>query len=232
MINLTSIDVRYWDFNMNSMLKIDPNRLQILHELTRRRIYVGELIYDPKRDVYELRYDKNYVNSKKAIPLGPELDLFKMVHVSKKGQLFPVFLDRIPEKSNPAYKDYCLSQGISQKESNPIILLGSIGARGPSSFVFEHVYKADFSADDIIKIRKDLGVSQYDLATAFGIKEITLQRIESGVGSDQNTIKLLQIYFSFPDVAFWQLRQTGVRVHSSVLAKLIQYFKSNTNYAK
>lgn len=208
------------------MLKIDPNRIQIFHELTKRKTYVGELIYDEKRDVYELRYDKNYINSKNAIPLGPELDLFKMVHVSKKGQLFPVFLDRIPEKSNPAYKDYCLSQGISPKESNSIILLGSIGTRGPSSFVFERVYKSDFSIKDIIKIRKELGISQYDLATALGIKQITLQRIESGVGSDQNTIKLLQIYFSFPDVALWQLQQTGVRVHSSVLTRLTQYFRN------
>ena len=28
-----------------------------------------------------------------AIPLGPNLDLFKKVHVSEKGKLFPVFVD-------------------------------------------------------------------------------------------------------------------------------------------
>ena len=211
---------------MNSTLEIDPNRIHIFHELKKRRIYVGELIYDEKRDVYELRYDENYVNSRNAIPIGPELDLFKTVHTSSKGQLFSVFLDRIPEKSNPAYKDYCLSQGISLDEQNPLILLGSIGRRGPSSFIFAKVYKNEFSADDIIKMRKELGITQNDLATAFGIKKVTLQRIESGTGSDLNTIKLLQIYFHFPDVALWQLQQTGTKLHDLVVLSLIGYFTS------
>lgn len=209
---------------MNSSFKIDPTKIQIFHELKKRRVYVGELIYDKKRDVYELRYDQNYVNSKNAISIGPELDLFKIVHVSKQGQLFPMFLDRIPDKTNPAYNDYCNSQGISPDEKNPIILLGSIGARGPSSFVFERVYETDFSAADIIKIREELQITQYDLAIAFGVKNVTLQRIESGVGSDENTIKLLQIYFNFPEVALWQLEQGRAAVNAESWAKLTKYF--------
>jgi len=217
---------------MNSSLKIDPNRIHIFHELRKRRIYVGSLIYDEKRDVYQLEYDKNYVNSKNAIPIGPDLDLFKTVHISKKGQLFPVFSDRIPEKHNPAYKDYCLSQGISPNEQNQIVLLGSIGTRGASSFIFEPVYEANFVINDIRRMREELQVAQYDLAIAFGINKATLQRIEAGVGSDKNTIKLLQIYFNFPDVALWQLEQTGAGVHASVLLRLIQYFKKKAKMTR
>jgi len=210
---------------MNSNLKIDPNKLHIFHELRKRRIYVGELTYNETKDVYQLQYDKDYVNAKNAIPIGPDLDLFKMVHVSQKGQLFPVFLDRIPEKTNPAYKDYCLSQGIFPNEQNKIILLGSIGIRGASSFIFEPVYKTDFVAADLLKIREELQITQYDLAIAFDINQATLQRIEAGVGSDKNTIKLLQIYFSFPDIALWQLRQTREGIHASIFSRLIQYCK-------
>jgi len=210
---------------MNLRLELDPNKIYIFHELRKRRVYVGSLIYDKKNDVYQLEYDKNYVSSKNAIPIGPDLDLFKTIHISKKGKLFPVFLDRVPEKSNPAYKDYCLSQGIFPNEQNLIILLGSIGTRGASSFIFEPVYKTHFIAADLIKMREELQVTQYDLAVAFDINRATLQRIEAGIGSDKNTLKLLQIYFVFPDVALWQLSQTGVGIHASVLSQLIQYFK-------
>ncbi len=209
---------------MHSDLKLDKNKLYIFHELKKRKIYVGELIYDEKRDVYELIYDKNYARSKTAIPMGSNLDLFKSIHTSKKGQLFPVFLDRIPVKSNPAYEDYCKAEGISIEEDNPLVLLGSIGKRGPSSFVFEPAYKTNFCVEDIIKLREELKVSQNDLALSFGIKKITLQRIEKGTSIDENTIKLLEIYFNFPDVAVWQLQQRKMWVHHSVFAKLFEYF--------
>lgn len=209
---------------MNIDLKIDPNRLLIFHELKKRRIYVGELIHDVKLDVYKLIYDQNYLNSKNAIPLAPELSLFKEVYISNKGQLFSAFLDRIPEKQNPAYADYCRSQGISINENNPIILLGTIGSRGPSSFVFERTYKPGISIIKITELRQELNITQHDLAEAFGISKVTLQKIESGVSSDIKTIKLLQIYFTFPEVAIWQLHQTGAMVHSLVLSKLFTYF--------
>src|SRR6202022_1252354 len=97
-------------------------------------------IYEKINDRYELTYNKKYAHSKNAIPIGPDLHLFKLHHQSKKGKLFSSFIDRIPEKSNPAYKDYCKAEGISSTEKNPIILLGTIGKRGPSSFIFEPVY--------------------------------------------------------------------------------------------
>ncbi len=208
---------------MNSSLKIDPSRLLIFHELTTRKIYVGELLYDENRDVYILRYDENYTHLKNAIAISPELDLFKITHISKKGQLFPAFVDRIPDRENPAYADYCRAQSISIDETNPIILLGSIGGRGPSSFIFEKTYKASFSIEDVKKLRQNLNISQHDFADAFGISKVTLQKIEAGISSDTRTMKLLQIYLTFPEVAIWQLYQTGSKVHSSVLSRLFTY---------
>jgi len=207
-------------------IKPDKYRLKIFHESRKRRILVGELIYDNETDGYELIYDKNYAHSKNAIPISPDLDLFKLRHQSEKGKLFPSFTDRIPDKSNPAYNDYCKAQGISPAEKNPIILLGSIGKRGPSSFVFEPVYYSEFNANDIIKLREQLQITQHDLAKAFDINQTTLQRIEAGVSSDLNTLKYLKILLTFPEVALWQLKQTGNQVHQDVSAKLIKYFQS------
>ena len=212
---------------MKSKFELDQNRLLIFHESRKRRVFVGELIYNEKKNHFELTYDKNYARSKKAIPIGHGLDLFKERHVSDKGVLFPSLADRIPLKSNPAYADYCKSQGISVEEINPIILLGSIGKRGPSSFIFEPVYKREFSVANILKCRKHLKISRHDFSLALGFSETTLQKVESQKSHDPNVLKLLQIYFEFPEVALWQLKQTGNRVKSEALMKLIKYFSTD-----
>lgn len=210
---------------MRSKIELDKTRLLIFHESRKRRVFVGELIYVEKKDQYELIYDRDYALSKKAIPISPNLNLFKLRYKSEKGKLFAAFIDRIPERSNPAYEDYCKAQGISPKEKNQIVLLGSIGKRGPSSFVFEPVYKAEFSKKDILTFRKELQISQQDLAKAFDINRLTLLKIETGKSVDANTLKLIQIYFQFPEIALWQLKQTGGRIQSDILNKLIKYFE-------
>lgn len=159
--------------------------------------------------------------------LGRSLILFKLNHLSETGKLFSSFIDRIPDKSNPAYKDYCKAQRISFDEKNPIILLGTIGKRGPSSFIFEFVYSSEFNPCDIVKLREQLQISQHDFAEAFDISKTTLQRIESEKSYDLNTLKRIQILLEFPEVALWQLKQTGSRVHKDVLSKLIVYFEKD-----
>lgn len=211
---------------MSCPIKLNENQLKIFHETKKRRVFVGELIYHKKRDIYEFIYDKSYTNSKNAIPISPDLSLFKLRHQSKKGKLFPVFIDRIPDRSNPAYADYCKAQGISLNEKNPIILLGAIGKRGPSSFIFEPVYDNEFNPSDIKELREKLQITQHDIAMAFDINQRTLQRIESGVSQDPSTIKYVQILLTFPEVAIWQLIQAGGKVHKDALVKLIKYFEA------
>lgn len=210
---------------MNAPIELDETRLHIFHEGRKRRVFVGELLYDKKQDRYELIYNKSYARSKSAIPIGPELDLFKLHHQSEKGKLFSSLMDRIPDRSNPAYRDYCKAQGISIDENNPIKLLGTIGKRGPSSFIFELVYSNEFDPQDIVNLRKELQITQHDFAEAFDISQVTLQRIEAGISHDINTLKRIQILLNFPEVALWQLLQTGSRVHKDVLVKLILHFE-------
>lgn len=209
---------------MQNNLKLIPDELNIFHEGRKRRIFVGKLIYKKKSQQYELIYDKGYVYSENAIPLGPEFSLFKLHHISEKGKLFPSFNDRIPSKNNPAYKDYCLAQGISLNESNPIILLGFIGKRGPSSFIFESVYSSGFSTEDIKILRNKVGITQHDLAMALDINRTTLARLETGKSQDSNTLKMIEIFFKFPDVALWQLKQTGGWLNNEAHSKLMNYF--------
>jgi len=52
-----------------------------------------------------------------------------------------------------------------------------------------------------------------------------LQKLETGLSHDPNTLKYLEILLNFPQVALWQLKQTGDNVHADVLVKLVNYFE-------
>jgi HipA-like protein len=159
--------------------KIDKSQLQVFSESRKRRVLVGTLKWESGKNQFEFKYDPKYAKSKTAIPIGKELDLFKKSHTSK-GKLFPSFADRIPLKENPAYEDYCRSQGIAVDESNPIVLLISIGKRGPSTFVFAPVFVNKFTYEDVRKFRESLNISIHEWAAAFDFNPPTLQRLESG----------------------------------------------------
>lgn len=207
-------------------VKRNPNRLFVYHEGRKRRVFVGELIYNVKKNRFEFTYDHHYRYAKNAIPLGPKLSLFQETHYSARGQLFPFFVDRIPDRENPAYPDYCASQGVSMDEKNPIILLGTIGRRGPSSFVFESAHETNFSPEHIVEFRKALGITQNDFAMAFDISLTTLQRFEANTSRDQTSMKLIEMFLNFPETALWQLEQTGGRLHCDAKRRLQNYFLS------
>jgi HipA-like protein len=204
--------------------KVVPNQLNVFSEGRKRRVFVGTLTWDEVKNCFEFRYDSKYAKSKTAIPIGKELDLFKKTHTSK-GKLFPSFADRIPSKENPAYVDYCRSQGIDVDEKNPIKLLVSIGKRGPSTFIFEPIFQNEFSVGDIKKFRTELSLSINDMALAFDLNPPTLQRLESGGKTDLATLRRVQIYLKFPKVAMWQLILTIGRLHTEVFHNLWNYFE-------
>lgn len=203
----------------------DPNRLEVYTEIRKSKILVGTLYFDPKSKQFSFDYDRKYLLSKNAIPIGPEMSLKKRHHVSKPGQIFPSFQDRIPSRENPAFEEYCLSQGISVSEKNPIILLTTIGRRGPSTFVFEPIFESVDVAKELKFFRKTLGLSVRDVAAAFDINLPTLSKIETGKSKDKGTSKLLMIYLRFPEVALWQVRMNERKLHQKTLFILTEYFE-------
>ncbi|MEN0057899.1 MAG: HipA N-terminal domain-containing protein [Bdellovibrio sp.] len=211
--------------------KVDPSRLQVFSESRKKRTLVGVLTWDSGKNIFEFKYDPKYAKSRSAIPIGKELDLFKKVHTAK-GKLFPSFADRIPSRENPAYADYCLSQGISVEESNPIILLVSIGRRGPSTFIFEPTYKNLFTFEDVKKVRSEMEVSIRDFALAFDLNPPTLQRLEAGNKTDLGTLRRIQIYIDFPQVARWQLEMNAGKVHAETFHKIWSYFERKQQRGK
>ncbi|MBI2340422.1 MAG: HipA N-terminal domain-containing protein [Deltaproteobacteria bacterium] len=205
-------------------LNKDPNQLEVFSETKRRKTLVGTLLFDPKDKTWKFTYDKKYWRSKNAIAVGPELGLKKQTHRGDKG-LFASFADRIPPRANPAYEEYCESQGISPKEKNPIILLTSIGRRGPSTFVFEPVWQ---EGQDIVERLKnfagELNLSAWDIATAFDLFQLSVQRILNGKSKDKNILNLIEIFLTFPEVALWKLEKTNKKLPGGTAAKLSEYF--------
>lgn len=211
--------------------KIDTKQLQVFSESRKKRAFVGTLIWDNKNNNFEFIYDPKYRTSKSAIPVGKELDLFKKSH-SSKGKLFPSFADRIPSRENPAYQDYCRSQGIAVDETNPILLLISIGRRGPSTFVFEPVFKNAFTYEEVKKVRNEIGVSIQSFSIALDLNPPTLQRLESGKKTDLGTLRRIQIYLQFPKVAMWQLEINSGKLHPEIFHKMWSYFEDQKDQSK
>ena len=195
-------------------------------ETKKTKTLVGDLSFDSKTKKYIFNYERKYLLSKAAIPLGPELPLKKQQHQSKAGELFPSFQDRIPSKQNPAYEDYCRTQGISSKEKNSIILLSTIGRRGPSTFVFESVYLDADPVKSLLHFRKEMDLSLRELALVFDLNFLTLHNIEKGKSTDKNTLKIISIYLNFPQVILWQIQMNERRLHQDLLKKVTHYFKN------
>lgn len=201
----------------------DPNKLEVYTETRRSKVFVGVLSFETDSKQFRFEYDRKYLISKSAIPIGPELSLKKKNYISKSG-LFPSFADRIPSRENPAFVDYCESQGISPSEKNPIVLLTTIGRRGPSTFVFEPSFVITDDSKEVLFFRQKLGLTLREMAAAFDLNLLTISKIEVGKSKDKNTIKLIRIYMRFPAVALWQVRNNQSRLHHETAEKLMTQF--------
>lgn len=173
-----------------------------------------ELVGNLKRkdNYYQFFYEESYLNLSKSIPLGPEFPLTKRDFASKT--LFPSLADRIPSKENEAYQDYCEQFGISSDEQDPFILLITIGRRGPSSFVFEPIWKETFTPDSLKKFRKELGLSTRDFAECFGLTQATVVRIENAQTSGKETLKFLEILYNVPEAALYFISKYASKISS------------------
>jgi HipA-like protein len=194
-------------------LKIDKiTAIDVYAEFGKSRILVGRL--NKIKDKFQFTYDRKYLKSEKKLSLGPEFPMTKIRFFSDS--LFNSFKDRIPSKENPAYSEYCEKFGVSSDENNELILLATIGSRGPSSFVFEPVFDSEFTAVDLAAFRKKLKLSIRDFAILFDFSYATLNKIENGKMSGRDILKRIEIYALFKETAFFEIERNKAKVHSKV----------------
>ncbi|MBN4066830.1 HipA N-terminal domain-containing protein [Simkania negevensis] len=173
---------------------------------------------------FRFEYDKNYLRSVTAIPLGPEMPLTRRIYQSE--QLFCSFADRIPSRENPAFSEYCRFVGISEYENNPLILLSSIASRGPSSFLFKPIYRESFTASDLKQFREKLGLSVREFALCFDFSQPGVTRVETGVSGGREILKRVELYALYPQVTLDQLRRRAAHLHRKKMERAIKWLKA------
>lgn len=186
-----------------------PKKINVWSQTTSQKVLVGVL--SKEKESYRFCYEDSYVVLKNAIPLGPEFPLIEKEFYSKK--LFPTFVDRIPEKRNPAYADYCQQWGVSVEEKDPFVLLTTIGRRGPSTFVFEPLTIDFYDADSVKIFREKLGLNQRDFASLFGLYQATLARIETKKAENETILRYLKICAEVPEALQWIVEKRGQYIH-------------------
>ena len=171
--------------------------VDVFLERRKTRLHVGVLKRIDGKMVFT--YDDHYFRAKNIIPLGPEFPLTQKQFVSD--HLFPSLEDRIPSQQNPAYPEYCQLVGIDPKEKDPLILLSTIGRKGPSSFNFSPLFERNIGPEDLITFRKLLGMTTREFGNVFEFSQPSLNALERGRTSGKDILKRLEILINFPAVA-------------------------------
>jgi len=195
--------------------------VDVFLEKRKTMVYVGRLTRE--NEGYKFVYRKNYLYAKASISLGNEMPLTQREYFSTT--LFSSLSDRIPLRENPAYPDYCRSVGISETEKDSLVLLSTIGRRGPSSFIFEPVYSRGFDGGTCKKFRTKLGLTVREFAGVFDISTATIMAIEQGRGSGKEALKRLEIYYRYSNVALDAIFARGGVLHESKRMKVMQILK-------
>jgi HipA-like protein len=171
--------------------------IDVFLEKRKTRLHVGVLKRINGKMVFT--YDDHYFTMKNIIPFGPEFPLTQKQFVSD--QLFPSLEDRIPSQQNPAYPEYCQLVGIDPRETDPLILLSTIGKKGPSSFIFSPLFERNMRSEDLIKFRESLGLTTREFGKVFEFSQASLNALERGRTSGKDILKRLEILINFPAVA-------------------------------
>jgi HipA-like protein len=199
--------------------------IDVFLERYRDRLYVGRLIcetVETKPFLYIFTYDKNYLKSKNVFPLGVEFPLTKQRFESPT--LFESFKDRIPDRANPAYGEYCALMEIDEKTENELLLLSTIGKRGPSSFIFEPYVREYFSFDKCNDWRKDLNFSIKDFCAFFGISSSVFQKMKANKTSGRDVLNYLKLFWKFKENFKYLLETRGKYLHPRKLQSAYDWF--------
>jgi len=179
--------------------------VDIFLEKRKTRLHVGVL--NKKQAKFIFTYAETYFKAKSALPLGPEFPLIQRQFESEK--LFASFEDRIPSRQNPAYSEYCQVLGVDPAENNPLVLLSTIGKKGPSSFIFYPIFERQITAEELITFRQSLGLTTREFANVFELSQSSLNALERKRSSGKDLLRRLQIIFRFPSVALYFLTVNG-----------------------
>ena len=188
-----------------------------------RRDFVGKLTF--KNDNYVFEYDKGYISSRNSLEIGPDLPKTQRIFTQK--ELFRSFEDRIPSRDNPAYADYCKATSILVEEEDKLILLSTIGKRGPSSFIFEPEFRS-YTTVKAQEFRKTLKLSTREFADLFGVTQSSIVRLENHHTTGKEILKIIESAASCKSVLRYFLEKNGKYIHSNKQERLLSLCSAET----
>ncbi len=194
-------------------------------EKRKSRKYVGQLARENDKFIFE--YNDLYLYDDKSIAIGPDLPLSKKKFISN--DLFQSFEDRIPSKKNPAYKEYCEMVGIKPSENDPLTLVATLGQKGPSSFIFSPAPRNTITHEDIIHYRKILNLTVREFSELFDFSPATINRIEKKSICGKESMKRLEIYILFPEVAIYEVKKNRFKVNDDKIKFVIHLLHKRMN---
>ena len=196
--------------------------IDVYRELRRSRDFVGRLI--KAGSGFQFTYGESYLLKDNALSLGPDLPLRTKTFRSKK--LFVSFEDRIPSRRNPAYAEYCQHCNISPEEDDPMVLLSTIGRRGPSCLIFEGVVLDTTDAKAIKDFRRQLKLTIREFALLFDLSTASLQTLEKATTPASELVKRLRIYMTFPEIALWEIERNRAKVHEQTYESVVETLRT------
>lgn len=192
------------------------HEISVFSQTKSKRDYVGRLWRENGR--FHFEYDRRYQRHKGAVGLGPEFPLHQKNFSNV--EIFPSLADRIPSRQNPAYPDYCAQWGIDVEESDPIVLLRTIGRRGPSTFIFESTIQI-VNGNTIQKFREQHGLNQREFAALLGLPQFTVGKLEKGLVRSIPIMTYVEICMEVPQALKWLVEKRGQYIHDEKCDKII-----------
>ena len=181
--------------------------IMVLCQFEKKRLLVGTLRRE--NGAYLFSYDKSWLEYRNNLPIGPDLPLHTKEYRSSK--LFAAFERRIPPRDSENYERYCKQRGISVNETDQMVLLGTIGHMGASSFVFEIDRRTEREEKVLNTIKGLVTTFSYDIVAAgFGVNKTGLYKLVGGqVKPEKSGIyDLLEICIFNRQAAVWKITQS------------------------
>ncbi len=208
---------------LTKLQKIDA--VDVYLENRKTREYVGQL--SRENALFIFTYSDLYLYKSRSIPLGPDLPLTQKKFMSNT--LFPSFEDRIPSNKNPAYPEYCNMVGIDPSEHDPLILVATLGQKGPSSFIYTPAPRNTITGSDVAAFRKNLNLTVREFAELFDFSPATISKIEKNAPLGRDVLRRLEIYYYFPEVAIYMVMKNRFKVNDEKISYAERFLSSQVD---
>ena len=106
------------------------------------------------------------------------------------------------------------------------MLVATLGQKGPSSFIFTPVLTIGLTSEDVVNFRKTLNLTVREFSELFDFSPATINRIEKKSISGKDSLKRLEIYCNFPEVALYEVMKNRFKINDQKIKHVEKVLRS------